>query len=174
MLNETQFDKNTFITGTGKEIALNDIPNAMLDFYTATKAFDTDYNIIIGTDSQNHSKTKIVTVCCITCAGHGGRFFYQITNEDIIRDVRKKLQVETNESLILATKLVDLLENNEKYEEMYLDCPMSIHVDAGNSVKGKTRELIPEIVGWVKSCGYDVKIKPDSFVSSSIADRISK
>ena len=66
------------------------------------------------------------------------------------------------------------MENEKKYEEMYLNCPISIHVDAGNSPKGKTRELIPEIVGWVKACGYDVKVKPESFCASTIADRISK
>ena len=38
----------------------------------------------------------------------------------------------------------------------------------------KTKELIPELVGWIKSCGYDCEVKPDSFVASSIADKISK
>ena len=92
----------------------------------------------------------------------------------MIKDIRRKLQVETNESLLTATKLVTCLEDNHDYEEMYLNCPISIHVDAGNSPKGKTRELIPEIVGWVKACGYDVKVKPESFCASTIADRISK
>ena len=49
-----------------------------------------------------------------------------------------------------------------------------IHVDAGNSPDGKTRELIPDIVGWIRSCGYDCVVKPDSYTASSIADRISK
>jgi predicted RNase H-related nuclease YkuK (DUF458 family) len=57
---------------------------------------------------------------------------------------------------------------------MFLTCPIIIHVDAGNSVKGKTRALIPELVGWIRACGYDVRTKPESFVASTIADRISK
>ena len=56
----------------------------------------------------------------------------------------------------------------------FLTCPIIIHVDAGNSVKGKTRALIPELVGWIRACGYDVRTKPESFVASTIADRISK
>ena len=49
-----------------------------------------------------------------------------------------------------------------------------IRDDAGNSRNGKTRELIPELVGWIKACGYDCSVKPDSFVASTIADRLSK
>ena len=130
--------------------------------------------IVIGTDSQNHSQTKVVSVVCIVCNGHGGIFFYEITQEPLVKDVRRKLHIETNESLRVATHLVDLLEHNDEFSEMYLECPISIHVVAGNSSKGKTKELIPEIVGWIKACGYDVKVKPDSFCASSIADRLSK
>ena len=128
----------------------------------------------MGTDSQNHSETKIVTVICITCKGHGGIFFYQVTREPKIEEVRRKLYVETQESLEIAQQLIEELESNHIYSDVYLNCPISIHVDAGNSPKGKTRELIPEIVGWIKACGYDAKVKPDSFCASTIADRISK
>ena len=163
-----------FYTGLNQEIEFNNIPNKMLEFYERTKEYGGEYNIIIGTDSQNHAKTKVVNVICLTCGGHGGIFFYEITRIPLIRDVRIKLQTETNESLNTATKLVELLESDKQYEEMLFACPISIHIDAGNSPKGKTRELIPEIVGWVRACGYECKVKPDSFCASSIADRISK
>jgi predicted RNase H-related nuclease YkuK (DUF458 family) len=48
----------------------------------------------------------------------------------------------------------------------------TIHVDAGN--KGPTSRYISEIVGWVRACGFDCRIKPDSYCASSIADRVSK
>ena len=163
-----------FHTGSGKPIEFERIGDALLRFYNNTKEFGSSHQIIIGTDSQNHSKTKVVSVICIICCGHGGVFFYEITNEPLIKDVRRKLQVETNESLILATRLVDLLEADKKYEEMYLSSPISIHVDAGNSPKGKTAELIPGIIGWINACGYHAEVKPESFVASTIADKISK
>ena len=162
-----------FRTGLGKEIEFIDIPKGLLEFYNKTKQFNSEYSLIIGTDSQNHSKTKIVNVICMVCKGHGGRFFYEISNEDLIRDVRTKLQVETMQSLNLADRLIELLET-EEYEELYFNCPISIHVDAGNSPNGKTKDLIPEIVGWVKACGYACEIKPFSYCASSIADRLSK
>ena len=141
-----------FQSGSGKPIDFTSIPDEMLAFFNQMQAFDCGYEIIIGTDSQNHDSTKVVTVICIICNGHGGRYWFEITKETLIKDVRTKLRVETTESLSTATKLVELLEENKKYEDMYLSCPISIHVDAGNSTRGKTRELIPEIVGWVKAC----------------------
>nr|WP_130838469.1 ribonuclease H-like YkuK family protein [Lachnoclostridium sp. Marseille-P6806] len=47
-------------------------------------------------------------------------------------------------------------------------------MDAGNSTNGKTKELIPELVGWIKACGYDCQVKSESFVAGTIADRIRK
>lgn len=163
-----------FHTGSNNKIEFNEIPNSILQFYNRMKLYDTPCSIIIGTDSQNFHDTKMVSVIAVVCEHHGGIFFYEITHKPLIKDVRTKLQIETNDSLELATKLVDILESNEKFTDMYLNCPISIHVDAGNSDKGKTKVLIPELVGWIKSCGYDAKTKPESFVASTIADRISK
>ncbi|MCR5685310.1 MAG: ribonuclease H-like YkuK family protein, partial [Lachnospiraceae bacterium] len=71
-------------------------------------------------------------------------------------------------------KLLEILESEKVYEELYTKTTFTIHVDAGKSPDGKTKELIPAIVGWIKSQGFECEIKPDSFVASSIADRISK
>ena len=51
---------------------------------------------------------------------------------------------------------------------------MELHIDAGYSDIGKTKELIPMLTGWVRACGYDCKVKPESFTASSIADKITK
>ena len=108
------------------------------------------------------------------CEGERGIFFYEVSKIPLVRDVRRKLHIETNASLNLATALVDVFETEERYHEMYLSVPISIHIYAGNSEKGKTKELIPELVGWVKSSGYDAETKPESFVASCVADRLSK
>ena len=163
-----------FRSQTYGNIELEKIPEKIKLYYEKMKNFEAPFKIIVGTDSQNFSDTKMVTVVAIICEGHGGIFFYEITRQPIIRDVRTKLHVETNESLRIATQLVDLIETNKEYEEVYLNSTFSIHVDAGKSDKGKTKELIPELIGWIKSCGYDCEVKPNSYVASSIADKISK
>lgn len=116
-----------------------------------------------------------VNVIAVICEGHGGIFFYKINNRDRILDVRTKLQMETGDSLEIADKLIRLLET-EEYEEVFLNTTFSIHIDAGYSEKGKTKDLIPELVGWVKGSisNCEVYVKPDSYVASGIADKISK
>lgn len=132
-----------------------------------------EYQIIVGTDSQNFDKTKIVLVIAVIQASKGGIFFYDISRVDKITNIKKKLYTETQMSLDCASELLDAFE--KYYDETgfdYTKLNFSIHVDAG--FNGPTREVIPEIVGWVKSCGYDVHVKPESFVASSIADKLSK
>lgn len=161
-----------FQTGSREKLEFDEIPNRILQFYEKHK--DVPVYIIIGTDSQNFSDTKMVSVIAVVAEGHGGIFFYEISHVNLIRNVSVKLQTETAASLTLAQRLVDRLEQDVKYEVLLMNCPLSIHVDAGNSDKGKTKMLIPELVGWIKASGYEVKVKPYSFVASSIADKISK
>ena len=163
-----------FHTGSNREIEFQHIPDAIKEYYERHKDICDEISIIIGTDSQNFSDTKVVSVICVIAAGKGGIFFYEVTHTPVIRDVRRKLYMETNGSLELATKLVDALESDSKYREVYENCPISIHVDAGNSERGKTRSLIPELVGWIKGLGFDVKVKPASIAASCVADKISK
>lgn len=164
-----------FQTGSGVSISFEDIPEKLLNFYKTHKEYGEQIDIIIGTDSQNFpEKTKVVTVIAMVCNCHGGIYMYEIKKVDTITNVKQKLQLETGDSLLLAQSLVDILESDSKYNEMYKSCELSIHVDAGNSEHGKTKKLIPELVGWINSCGYNAKVKPDSFAASSIADRISK
>ncbi len=135
---------------------------------------DLEYNLIIGTDSQNFSQTKIVTVIALQRVGRGGVFFYDITNVRRISNIKQKLLTETQMSLDLATKVLDefdkLFDNTDWDYTKYLN--FSIHVDAGEN--GPTKKVIPEIVSYIHSFGFDAITKPDSFVASSIADKYSK
>jgi len=168
-------NNQTWISPTHGKLTLEEIPQYIRDYYNRMKQYDTNIRITIGTDSQNFSYTKEVNVIAVICEGHGGIFFYKINNRDRILDVRTKLQMETGDSLEIADKLIRLLET-EEYEEVFLNTTFSIHIDAGYSEKGKTKDLIPELVGWVKGSisNCEVYVKPDSYVASGIADKISK
>ena len=155
------------------KVELSEIPKYLNEYYNKQKHFDSTFKIVVGTDSQNFSDTKMVTVIAIVCEGHGGIFFYEITRQNKITDIRRKLHIETNLSLNVAEKLVEMLEDKQ-YEDLFLHSLFQIHIDAGSSNYGKTKELIPELVGWIKSCGYDCEVKPDSYVASTIADKLSK
>ena len=164
---------NNWISPTHGELTLEKIPMYIKEYYNRMKHFDTGIHITIGTDSQNFDYTKEVSVIAVICEGHGGIFFYKVNARDRIADVRTKLRTETADSLEITEKLVEMLEEKE-YEEVFMNTEFSIHIDAGYSEKGKTRELIPELVGWVKSMGYEAEVKPESYVASGIADKISK
>ena len=66
----------------------------------------------------------------------------------------------------------DLYRYYFEMDSYYSNIDFAIHVDAGKN--GKTREVIPDIVEWVKACGFECETKPNSFVASSIADKYSK
>jgi hypothetical protein len=152
-------------------LELIQIPEKIQDYYNKMKHYECPFRIIVGTDSQNFHDTKMVSVIAIYCEGHGGIFFYEISRINKIKDVRIKLHTETGESLKITDELLNGLE---KYEEVFMNMNFSIHIDAGNSPYGKTKDLIPELVGWIKSVGYDCETKPYSWVASTIADKISK
>jgi len=163
-----------FTSETYGKIELRSIPEKILEFYEKSKGSDGEFQITVGTDSQNFSDTKIVTVVAAYREGHGGIFFYEIDRMNRINNVKQKLNTETARSLDVMMALANLLEDKDKYRSLRENSLLSIHVDAGWSDKGKTRELIPSLVGWIRACGYDAKVKPDSFAASSIADKISK
>ena len=125
-----------------------------------------DYSIIVGTDSQNSYKTKMVLVICLIDKGHGGRYFYHIDWMKKIKDINTKIYTETEKSLEIARELNKFLHDNDVRAEV------EVHVDIGRN--GKTKELIQGILGWVTSEGFTAKIKDESWVASTIADKISK
>jgi predicted RNase H-related nuclease YkuK (DUF458 family) len=163
-----------FYSETYGKININGIPDKILDFYQKNREIEGDFQIVVGTDSQNFSDTKMVTVIAAYKEGHGGIFFYNIEHINKIKNVKQKLNTETSKSLETMMELVNEIDAKDIYNDMKDNTLLSIHVDAGWSDKGKTKELIPGLVGWIKACGYDAKVKPDSFAASSIADKISK
>lgn len=171
-MNRQRYNGN-WISPTYGEMTIQDIPSYIRSYYERMKEYDTGIHITIGTDSQNFDYTKEVNVIAVICEGHGGIFFYKVNSRARISDVRTKLQMETGDSLEIAEQLISILETKE-YEDVFLNTEFSIHIDAGYSDKGKTNELIPELIGWVTSMGYEAKVKPESYVASGIADKISK
>lgn len=141
--------------------------------YIRNHGNDNQYKIIIGSDSQNFHETKLVLVIALIDIGHGGIFFYDIHRVPKIKNIKQKLFKETKQSLEYAQLMLELFDK-EFFDDNfdYSNIDFAIHVDAGQN--GKTREVIPEIVEWVKACGFECETKPDSFVASSIADKYSK
>ncbi len=160
-------------SATYGELNLTEIPGKIKDYYEKMKQYGTPFKVTIGSDSQTFDTLKLVNVVAVICEGHGGIFFYEITRLPRTNDVRQKLTTETNESLQVALKLTEIFET-DPYEELRDNVSLAIHIDAGWNPDGKTKDLIPGLVGWIKACGIEAEVKPDSYVASTIADKISK
>lgn len=124
------------------------------------------FHISVGTDSQNFDFTKVVLVVAVWKVGKGGIFFYDIKRVKKMTNIRQKILYETTMSIEMAYRLSDKLKDEDVNYEI------DIHVDAGEA--GPSAKIIPEIVGWVRACGFKCKTKPDSYASSTIANKLSK
>jgi predicted RNase H-related nuclease YkuK (DUF458 family) len=145
--------------------------------YFITVDPDSKYRIAVGTDSQVRGKyTCFATGIHIHRVGQGAWCCVSKNIENkIYNNLREKISRETLITYEVAYILNELLvgflcEYVEKYKNF--DCKLEAHIDVGT--KGETRKLIREMVGYFQGLNIDAKIKPDSFVASSYADRYSK
>lgn len=131
-----------------------------------TERKDASYRIIVGSDSQKIKAYNydFVVAIAIHRVGAGGIYFWKRRIIDKKMSLKERMYQEAILSLESAETIFELLRENgvSKYN-------IEVHVDIGRS--GETRDMIAEIVGMVRGNGYDVKIKPESFGASKVADR---
>jgi predicted RNase H-related nuclease YkuK (DUF458 family) len=133
-----------------------------------------NYEIIVGCDSSSSEEPSFPIAIVVLRKGWGGRFF--------LKKVKYKnrkfynLHERISEEVLLSCRLALVLrEAIEKKVLQLTDLPdyqfRYIHADIGKN--GATRDMIKELVGLIKSNGFEAKIKPEAYVASVIADRFS-
>ena len=126
--------------------------------------------IFIGTDSFiTKGVCSFVTAVCFHGADGqaGGRYYLK----------RDKVSVEHFDTLV-----VRMLEEVTKTVNTTLmiseQCPgaeIELHLDISTSPeKGATGKYADMLTGYAKSTGFPIRTKPDSWASSSVADKHSK
>ncbi len=147
-------------TGCKEVVKLNDI---LLILEKVSKS--DDHKIIIGTDSVKLGYNFIFTkaICIMNKEFYDRRYFYCRTkiNDDSYLDLSKRLLKETTDSLDLAIQIRDKLSQAN----------IEIHADVNPDSKHLSSKYKNMISGYISGCGFDVKVKPLSFVASSIADQ---
>jgi uncharacterized protein len=140
-----------------------------------------NYQLMIGTDSQVHTKhTKFITGIVIMNKGKGAWACIRkvIIPRKILR-LHEKISYETT----LTEEVVSLFTEDRKNQLIdvvlpfvYQGATFSIegHIDIGADRRNKTREFVNEMVTRMESIGIEPKIKPDSFVASSYANKYTK
>lgn len=126
---------------------------------------ESKYRIVIGSDSQpKDGEADFVSAIIVHRVGQGAIYFWQREIKKKKYVLRDRIYEEASLSLSLADKFLDVCKADgiHKYD-------LEIHVDIGQI--GETRKIINEVVGMVRGSGYNVKIKPESYGASKVADR---
>jgi|15BtaG_2_1085339.scaffolds.fasta_scaffold14713_2 hypothetical protein len=129
---------------------------------------DEGLNIYIGSDSQIlKGKISLVTSICLYRRGIAGNQIFYIKrglNKARYPTLRSRMLLEAYSSLEVALELDPLVGGN-----------LTVHLDIGSDEKkNKTAKFSKELQILFKSQGFACKIKPDSWASSSVADRYTK
>ncbi|NLJ86162.1 MAG: hypothetical protein GX322_06950 [Firmicutes bacterium] len=155
-----------FISPTKGRLSFDEVFNDMINYVQEQP--ESDYKIIIGTDSQySQDNTCFVTAIIVHRIGKGARYYYAREWEFMGKSLRQRIFYETSRSLALASWVTERLAENG-----HADLNVEIHLDVG--VNGLTRDLIREVTGMVVGSGFDARIKPDSYGASKVADKFTK
>jgi predicted RNase H-related nuclease YkuK (DUF458 family) len=155
-------EEKFFNASDNKKLSLKQVINEVFQFIQEKPR--NSYKLVIGTDSLNAADhSDFVTAIIILRVGNGGRFFWRRIKDKNFKSLRERIYKEVYLSLEIGQQLLKLLEKNKLY-----NFDLEIHVDVGQN--GETRNLINEVTGLVRGCGFVVKTKPESFAASSVAD----
>lgn len=124
------------------------------------------YRLIVGSDSQPGKETCFVTAVVIHREGKGARCYYCRTYRKTPISFRHRIFEEAARSLETAGKIISFMSTVES------NMTIEIHCDIGE--KGRTRELIQQVVSMINTSGFLARVKPYSYGASTVADRFTK
>jgi len=123
---------------------------------------DREADIHVGSDSHYIGGEWIfATVVCAYKEGKGGNFFYRRKKlpKGVFKSLYDRIMQEVYFSLEAAEELKETISRDPK-----------IHLDV-NSAKTATSKFYGSLTSYVQSMGYEARVKPDAWASSSIADK---
>jgi len=141
------------------------------------------YCLMVGTDSQVNtplnprgqankaSSVDFVSAIVAHRIGRGGRYFWRRAHHEYRQPLGLKARMftEANLSIELAIEMLAMLQQALASASFEFEPRVEVHIDVGQN--GPTREVIKELVGLVKSSGFEARIKPESYVASTVADK---
>jgi predicted RNase H-related nuclease YkuK (DUF458 family) len=152
-----------WFSGDHKQITLDEI---ILDIkqHASKKG-----KIYIGSDSFVQ-KQNCVFCCAIVLHGaegqSGGRYYYNrfLSNKTNYPTMTARLTHEVEKSIQIGMAIGE-------------ECPnvkVELHLDINSDKKMVSSKIADSMTGWVKAVGFDYKLKPYSWASSTIADMHTK
>jgi len=153
-----------FKTAKGEYLHKHELLEEIKDFIRSERGFS--YRLLVGTDSEmvNSERTEFISVIAIHRIGRGGRFFWKkfLVNKPLA--LHERIWQEAIMSLNLSQEIIKELKDEN------LNFSFEVHLDIGTN--GKSSSLLKEIISLVKSFGFVVKTKPESYAASKVADSL--
>lgn len=140
-----------------------------------------NFRLMFGTDSQvfNHY-TKFITGIVIQQERKGvWACIRKVTVPRQMLNLHERISYETT----LTEEVVSMFTKDHKEQLINIVIPhiynganftIEGHIDIGSGKRNKTRVFVKEMVSRLESIGLKPKIKPESFVASSYANRFTK
>jgi predicted RNase H-related nuclease YkuK (DUF458 family) len=147
----------------GKSYTLREVVDEIVAFMQADAS--RRYNIIIGTDSENHEEADFVSAVIVHRVGNGGRYWWRRLKFSPFKTLRTRIWKEVSLSLELAQAFLHEVTSRKNFPGFQLE----IHVDIGT--QGETRPILQEVIGAVRGSGFLVRTKPESYGATKVADR---
>ena len=167
----------TFFNKSMKKICFIDVFKKILDFvkYDPKEI----YTLAIGTDSQVKADcTVFISAIMIYRKGKGawGCMSRYRTQRRIV-NMREKISIETFLTQQIAYMftpniLDEIIDIILPYIDQGAEFHHEVHIDIGNN--GSSKRLIKEMTSYFAGMYFEPKIKPDSYVASSYANRYTK
>jgi len=164
------FLQGYFYNPSRGNLKVNQVIDEILDYLSEKP--EKFYDIIVGCDSSSGDEPHFPVAVVILRKGEGGRFFLKKIGYKNRKFYNWKTRVleEVLLSCELALFLRENVENKLKVNSFNYQFRY-IHADIGEN--GATRDMIKEVTGLIRGNGFEPKIKPESFVASTVADRYS-
>lgn len=137
---------------------------------SAIKSSSPTSRVYVGCDSKRSRKTgevKYATVVILHFDGkHGAKMWSFIDNEmdySPATKPRMRLITEAYKAVDIASQIVDVVGDRH----------FEVHLDLNTSPKHKSNLAVKEALGYVMGVlGFDAKLKPEAWASSSAADKL--
>ena len=135
------------------------------------KESSVESSIYVGCDSYTRGdKINYVTAIVIhydSC--RGGKCFFDVTPEPRFESgnkvsMRKKLLKEVELAVQTSLEIIEHVGQR----------PFQVHLDVNPDKRWASSVVIKEAIAWATSQGLDVKVKPEAFAASSIADNYGR
>jgi predicted RNase H-related nuclease YkuK (DUF458 family) len=147
------------------EIISQPILQAVEATILAEQAMGNRIKICIGTDSQvKADEIDFASVIVFLREKKGGFMFIHNRRLRRVMGIKERMITEVSYSVEIAYQLCDLLDQH--------DVELEVHADINTDPYFESNVALKEAMGYIRSMGFEVKMKPYAFASSSCADKV--